>query len=71
MQDNKRDMHKIDEALYFEEKNNQVELKITELNTLLEIPIQTFVLPDIGTEIAAIEKKKIKTLKKRTIISRF
>jgi preprotein translocase subunit SecA len=28
MQDNKRDMHKIDEALYFviEEKNNQVEL---------------------------------------------
>jgi hypothetical protein len=24
---------------------------------LLAIPIQTFVLPDIGTEIAAIEKK--------------
>jgi hypothetical protein len=27
------------------------------LNTFLAIPIQTFFLPDIGTEIAAIEKK--------------
>jgi preprotein translocase subunit SecA len=54
-----RDMHKIDEALYFviEEKNNQVELTDNGIKYLLEIPILTFVLPDIGTEIAAIEKK--------------
>jgi hypothetical protein len=41
MQDNNRDMHIIDEALYFviEEKNNQVELLITESNSYL--PIQT------------------------------
>jgi preprotein translocase subunit SecA len=52
-------MHKIDEALYFviEEKNNQVELTDNGIKYLLAIPIQTFVLPDIGTEIAAIEKK--------------
>jgi hypothetical protein len=29
-----------------------------ELNTYLAIPILTFILPDIGTEIANIEKKK-------------
>jgi preprotein translocase subunit SecA len=34
MQDNNREMPKVDEALYFviEEKNNQVELPITESN---------------------------------------
>jgi preprotein translocase subunit SecA len=37
MQDNKRDMHKIDEALYFviEEKNNQVELTDNGIKYLL------------------------------------
>jgi preprotein translocase subunit SecA len=49
MQDNKRDMHKIDEALYFviEEKNNQVELTDNGIKYLLAIPIQTF---SYGTE---------------------
>jgi preprotein translocase subunit SecA len=58
MQDNKRDMHKIDEALYFvKKKNNQVELTDNGIKYLLEIPIQTFVLPDIGTEIAYRKEK--------------
>lgn len=62
MQDNKRDMHKIDEALYFviEEKNNQVELTDNGIKYLSgDTDSDFFVLPDIGTEIAAIEKKKL------------
>ena len=62
MQDNKRDMHKIDEALYFviEEKNNQVELSDNGIKYLSgDTDSDFFVLPDIGTEIAAIEKKKL------------
>jgi preprotein translocase subunit SecA len=60
MADNNREMHKIDEALYFviEEKNNQVELTDHGIKFLQEILILTFILPDIGTEIA-IEKKKL------------
>jgi preprotein translocase subunit SecA len=44
MQDNNREMHKIDEALYFviEEKNNQVELTDMESNTFQEILMLTF-----------------------------
>ncbi|MFV8334061.1 preprotein translocase subunit SecA [Flavobacterium sp. GSP14] len=64
MQDNKRDMHKIDEALYFviEEKNNQVELTDNGIKYLSgDTDSDFFVLPDIGTEIAAIEKKKLDT----------
>ncbi|RZJ63581.1 MAG: preprotein translocase subunit SecA, partial [Flavobacterium sp.] len=60
MQDNNRDMHKIDEALYFviEEKNNQVELTDNGIKFLSQdTDNDFFVLPDIGTEIAAIEKK--------------
>ena len=62
MQDNKREMHKIDEALYFviEEKNNQVELTDNGIKYLSgDTDSDFFVLPDIGTEIAAIEKKKL------------
>ncbi|WP_348811845.1 preprotein translocase subunit SecA [Flavobacterium maritimum] len=63
MQDNKRDMHKVDEALYFviEEKNNQVELTDNGIKFLSSDSADNnfFVLPDIGTEIAAIEKKKL------------
>ncbi|MFV8353587.1 preprotein translocase subunit SecA [Flavobacterium sp. XS2P14] len=62
MQDNKRDMHKIDEALYFviEEKNNQVELTDNGIKYLSgDTDSDFFVLPDIGTEIATIEKKKL------------
>ncbi|AWG26889.1 preprotein translocase subunit SecA [Flavobacterium kingsejongi] len=59
MQDNNRDMHKVDEALYFviEEKNNQVELTDNGVEFLSKDTDDSFfVLPDIGTEIAAIEK---------------
>ncbi|MFT3795628.1 preprotein translocase subunit SecA [Flavobacterium sp.] len=59
MQDNNRDMHLIDEALYFviEEKNNQVELSDNGIKFLSsDTDANFFVLPDIGTEIARIEK---------------
>jgi preprotein translocase subunit SecA len=62
MQDNNREMHKIDEALYFviEEKNNQVELTDNGIQYLSgDTDADFFVLPDIGTEIAAIEKKNL------------
>jgi preprotein translocase subunit SecA len=62
MQDNNREMHKIDEALYFviEEKNNQVELTDNGIQFLSgDTDSDFFVLPDIGTEIAAIEKKNL------------
>jgi preprotein translocase subunit SecA len=62
MADNNRDMHKIDEALYFviEEKNNQVELTDNGIKFLSQdTDGDFFVLPDIGTEIANIEKKKL------------
>ena len=62
MQDNNREMHKIDEALYFviEEKNNQVELTDNGIKYLSgDTDADFFVLPDIGTEIANIEKKKL------------
>lgn len=62
MQDNNREMPKVDEALYFviEEKNNQVELTDNGIKFLSgDTDSNFFVLPDIGTEIAAIEKKKL------------
>jgi preprotein translocase subunit SecA len=62
MADNNRDMHKIDEALYFviEEKNNQVELTDNGIQYLSQdTDKEFFVLPDIGTEIANIEKKNL------------
>ncbi|TDD77536.1 preprotein translocase subunit SecA [Flavobacterium caseinilyticum] len=62
LENNKKEMHKIDEALYFviEEKNNQVELTDNGIKYLSgDTDADFFVLPDIGTEIAAIEKKKL------------
>ncbi|MES2543803.1 MAG: preprotein translocase subunit SecA [Bacteroidota bacterium] len=62
LQDNKRDMHIADEALYFviEEKNNQVELTDNGIKFLSKDTDDSFfVLPDIGTEIATIEKKNL------------
>ncbi|WP_445722015.1 preprotein translocase subunit SecA [Flavobacterium sp.] len=59
MQDNNREMPKIDEALYFviEEKNNQVELTDNGIQFLSkDTDEHFFVLPDIGTGIAKIEK---------------
>jgi preprotein translocase subunit SecA len=59
MQDNNKEMPKVDEALYFviEEKNNQVELTESGIKELSKnTDPNFFVLPDIGTEIARIEK---------------
>jgi preprotein translocase subunit SecA len=62
MQDNNREMHKIDEALYFviEEKTIRLNWLIMESNSFRRYWFWLFVLPDIGTEIAAIEKKNRK-----------
>jgi preprotein translocase subunit SecA len=51
-------MHKIDEALYFveEKKNNQVELTDNGIKYLQRYRFR-LCPSDIGTEIAAIEKK--------------
>jgi len=62
MQDNNREMPKVDEALYFviEEKNNQVELTDNGIKFLSgDTDSNFFVLPDIGTEIAIIEKQNL------------
>jgi preprotein translocase subunit SecA len=60
MQDNNREMPIVDEALYFviEEKNNQVELTDNGIKFLIfrYRSEDFFILPDIGTEIAKIEK---------------
>ena len=59
MQDNNREMPKVDEALYFviEEKNNQVELTDNGIQFLSQDTDADFLcFPDIGTEIAKIEK---------------
>ncbi len=60
MQDNNREMPKIDEALYFtiDEKNNQIELTDKGIETLSgkENP-DFFVMPEIGMEIGKIEAK--------------
>ncbi|WP_423146803.1 preprotein translocase subunit SecA [Rubrolithibacter danxiaensis] len=63
MQDQGKDMPKVDEELYFviDEKNNQVELseKGIELITASGEDPQFFVMPDVGTEIAEIEKSSL------------
>ena len=64
MQDNNRNMHIIDEDLFFviDEKNNQIDLteKGTELLSSKSNDPNLFVLPDIGSEVANIESKGIK-----------
>jgi len=62
MADNNRDMHKVDEALYFviEEKNNQVELTDNGIKFLSQdTDSHFFVLPHIGTGVASIENRKL------------
>ncbi len=62
MQDNSREMKKVDEGLLFviNEKNNQVELTDNGIKVLSQgMDENFFVLPDIGTEIAKIEKLPI------------
>lgn len=61
--DNNREMPEIDQHLYFviDEKNNQVDLSdkgIEYLSQGMEDP-NFFILPDVGTELATIEAKKL------------
>ncbi|HBR55635.1 MAG TPA: preprotein translocase subunit SecA, partial [Flavobacteriaceae bacterium] len=60
MQDNNREMPKIDAELYFviDEKNNQIELTDKGVDYLSgEDDPDFFVMPEMGTEIAKIENK--------------
>src|SRR5471030_327226 len=63
MQDQSKEMHKADAELFFiiDEKNNQVELaeKGIELITASGEDPHFFVMPDVGTEIADIEKSDL------------
>ncbi|HVV55329.1 MAG TPA: preprotein translocase subunit SecA, partial [Mucilaginibacter sp.] len=63
MQDQSKEMPKVDEELFFviDEKNNQVELteKGLELITASGEDPHFFVMPDVGTEIAEIEKSHL------------
>ena len=63
MQDSSKEMHKVDAELFFviDEKNNQVELaeKGIELITASGEDPHFFVMPDVGGEIANIEKSNI------------
>ncbi|MCU0450712.1 MAG: preprotein translocase subunit SecA [Bernardetiaceae bacterium] len=60
LQDNQREMPKADQPLYFviDEKNNSVELTDNGLNLITEAgeDRQFFVVPDLGVEIANIER---------------
>lgn len=65
MQDNNKEMPKVDAELYFviEEKNNQIDLTEKGIESLSEDAKDKnfFVLPDIGTELARIESKELKS----------
>ncbi|RCH54792.1 preprotein translocase subunit SecA [Mucilaginibacter hurinus] len=68
MQDQNKEMHKVDAELFFviDEKNNQVELaeKGIELITASGEDPHFFVMPDVGTEIAEIEKSTLSSEEK-------
>jgi len=68
MQDNNREMHIIDEELYFviDEKNNQIDLTEKGIEMLSEgnEDKNFFVLPEIGGEIAKIEAKELDSKKR-------
>jgi len=70
MQDNNREMPKIDEALYYviDEKNNQIELtdKGIEFLSGKDDP-NFFIMPEIGMEISKIESKKYKPEKEAAL----
>ena len=63
MQDNNREMPKVDMDLFFviDEKNNQIELTDKGIDSLsTESQDENFfILPDLSTEIAKIENKKM------------
>ncbi|MFP2995964.1 preprotein translocase subunit SecA [Spongiivirga sp. MCCC 1A20706] len=66
MQDNNREMPKVDEALLFviDEKNNQIELTDKGVDELSgDEDRDFFIMPDIGTEIAAIENQGLEAEK--------
>lgn len=68
MQDQNKEMPKVDAELFFviDEKNNQVELteKGIELITTSGEDPHFFVMPDVGTEVAEIEKSSLSTEEK-------
>ncbi|HEY6160687.1 MAG TPA: DEAD/DEAH box helicase, partial [Bacteroidia bacterium] len=69
MQDQNKEMHKIDAELYFviDEKNNTIELteKGLELMATATEDAKFFVLPDVGAGIAEIEKMEVSDEEKR------
>jgi preprotein translocase subunit SecA len=71
MQDNNRQMHIITDELFFviEEKTNSVELTDKGIDLISQKVDDTrfFVLPDIGNEIAELEKKELSTKEKLEI----
>ena len=70
MQDNNREMHKIDEDLLFviNEKNNQIELTDKGINEMSQGEDKNFfVMPDIGAEIANIEKQNLSKEEENTL----
>ncbi len=79
MQDQNKEMHLIDQELYFviDEKNNSIELteKGIELMTSSTEDKDFFILPDVGNEIVNIEKLNIgeqeKTSKKENLLRDF
>lgn len=68
MQDQNKEMHKVDAELYFviDERNNSIELteKGIDLITGATDDPKFFVLPDVGSEIAEIEKSNLSTQEK-------
>ncbi len=70
LQDQSRDMHKVDAELFFviDEKNNSIELteKGLELISTSSEDAKFFVLPDVGSEIAALEKSTMTLEEKAT-----
>ena len=79
MQDQNKEMHIVDEELFFviDEKNNSIELTEKGLN-LMTTSIDDkdfFILPDVGQEIAEIEKSNIseeeEAIKKESLLRNF
>ena len=79
MQENSKNMHIVTDPLYFviDEKNNSIELTDKGLDLITgsaEDP-EFFVLPDVGSDIAALEKEKMseedRTKKKDEILQNF
>ncbi|MEE2931472.1 MAG: DEAD/DEAH box helicase, partial [Bacteroidota bacterium] len=79
MQDRSKEMHKVDEELFFviDEKNNSIELteKGIQLVTTSIEDKSFFIMPDVGAEIALIEKSdssdKNKIIKKEKLLRDF